>query len=78
MNLKNKDGLIGLAFGIASAFLYQLLLLQLIAIFFSYRGIKSAKHNPLLPKWQCNTGMILGCIYVFMFLYQFIPNYVPQ
>jgi hypothetical protein len=74
VKVQNRNGYIGLISGVASIFLYNFLILQLAAIFFSYKGIKDAKQNTLLSKWQSNIGMVLGIMYLFMFFYQFIPK----
>ena len=72
MNTRNKNGLIGFGFGVASAFFYEFLILQLIALVFSYMGYIDSKNNPMLSKWQYRWGFGLGFVYLCMFIIKMV------
>ena len=68
MNIRNKNGFFGFCFGVTSAFFYEFLILQLIALYFSYKGYGDSKINSNLSKWEYKAGFILGFAYLFMFV----------
>lgn len=68
----NKYGWYGFTLSIASAFFYPFLILQVLALGFSYLGFKDAQKNPILSKWQSVVGLVIGSIYLFMFFISLI------
>jgi hypothetical protein len=75
MKNRNKNGLYGFGFGLASAFFYEFLIFQFMAVYFSYKGYTDSKGNSMLSKWEYRGGFILGIIYLGMFVLKLVsPN----
>ncbi|MGE5613185.1 MAG: hypothetical protein ACM3XR_02155 [Bacillota bacterium] len=74
---KNKYGNISFGISIVAILLNNFIVISLLAIFFGYIGMRDARRNPLLSKWQARTGFILGILSLIAFISRIIPTYNP-